>query len=255
MNLLDSILLGAVQGITEFLPVSSTAHTTLCENLFSVHSFGKSYNVLLNIGTLLSLMIYFYRDSLKLVRGGWDFVFNCKSSDKDFFLIIFLSDLPVIGLFGVLEIMGVDVNSKEITAVNLVIFAIILYLCDRSPITKTELTLKDGLKIGVVQVLSFLPGVSRLGICLSMCRYLGYNRRKSFEISMILSIIPVVGACFFKLLKMKLEFMGIDVFTGILAAFVFGVVSISVIDRFFKNHTFLVFVIYRIVFGFFVWFI
>lgn len=259
MNLLDSVCLGVVQGITEFLPVSSTAHTALCEKIFSFHAFGKSFNVLLNIGTLLALMVFYYKDSLKLIFGGFNFICNSKTENRDFFLIILLSNLPLIIVFGFLEFMDIDISSTKITAVNLVIFAIVLYLCDRTPETKSEFTLKDGMLVGIAQLLSFMPGVSRLGICLSMSRYLGYNRRESFKFSLILSIIPVMGACLLKLLKMFLktgvEFFWLEAISGIFAAFVMGMVSISVIDSFFKKHTFLIFVVYRIAFGVFVLFL
>ena len=125
MNLLDSVCLGVVQGITEFLPVSSTAHTALCEKIFSFHVFGKSFNVLLNIGTLIALMVFYYKDSLKLIFGGFNFICNSKTENRDFFLIILLSNLPLIIVFGFLEFMDIDISSTKITAVNLVIFAIV----------------------------------------------------------------------------------------------------------------------------------
>ena len=201
MYLTDSFILGAVQGITEFLPVSSTAHTALCQKIFSLHYFGRDFDVLLNLGTLFALIVYFFRDSLKIFFGGLNFICNKKSKNRDFFLMILLANLPTIVLFGTLEFLGIKVTSAKLAAVNLIGFGILLYLCDQKPITKKGFSLKDAVKVGIAQMFSFLPGVSRLGICLSMCRYLGYDRRESFRFSMLLSIFPVAGACCLKFLK------------------------------------------------------
>ena len=259
MYLSDSIILGAVQGITEFLPVSSTAHTALCQKIFSLHHFGKDFDILLNLGTLFVLMIYFFRDFMKIFFGGLNFICNKNSKNRDFFLMILLANLPTIILFGILEFLNVKVTSVKLAVINLIGFGIILYLCDRKPVNKKEFSLKDAIKVGFAQMLSFFPGVSRLGICLSMCRYLGYGRRESFRFSMILSIFPVMGACFLKLLKIFAHSTSvtpsIHLAAGIISAFVFGIISIYIADRFLKRHTFAPIVIYRIIFGIFVWFL
>ena len=259
MYLSDSIILGAIQGVTEFLPVSSTAHTALFQNIFSLHYFGRNFDILLNLGTLLALVLYFFRDFLRIFFGGFNFICNKRSQNRDFFLMILLANLPTIILFGILEFLEVKVTSAKLAAVNLVGFGIILYLCDQKPLNKKEFSLKDAMKVGTAQTLSFLPGVSRLGICLSMCRYLGYDRQKSFKFSMLLSIFPVTGACCLKLLKIFTKNTSvislIHVIAGIVSALVFGMVSVYIVDKFLKKHTFTPIVIYRIIFGIFIWFI
>lgn len=259
MHLFDSIILGAVQGITEFLPVSSTAHTSLCQKIFSLHHFGRDFDILLNFGTFLALIVYFFRDFLKIFFGGFNFICNKNSKNRDFFLMILLANLPTIIFFGILEFSGVKVSSTKLTAINLVVFGTILYLCDRKTANKKSFSFKDAMKVGIAQMLSLFPGVSRLGICLSMCRYLGYDRRESFRFSMILSIFPVAGACFLKLLKIfekgLTEFSCVEAAMGIISAFIFGMVSVFIVDRFLKRHTFVPIVVYRIIFGIFVWFL
>lgn len=259
MHLFDSIILGAVQGITEFLPVSSTAHTKLCGKLFSLHSFGKDFDILLNLGTLIALMVYFYRDCLKLFFGGLNFLCNKRSKNRDFFLMVFLANIPAIAIFGILEFAGIGISSTKLSAVNLIVFGIILYLCDKKPSSKKEFSLSDATKIGIAQVLSFFSGVSRLGICLSVCRYLGYNRRESFKFSMLLSIFPIAGACSLKLLKIltenSIEFSSSEAMAGTISAFVFGMFSVYAVDKFLKKHTLTAIVIYRIIFGISVWFL
>ena len=259
MYLSDSIILGAIQGITEFLPVSSTAHTALYQKMFSLHHFGRDFNVLLNLGTLFALMIYFFRDSLKIFYGGLNFICNKNSKDRDFFLMILLANLPTIVLFGFLEFLEVKVASAKLAVVNLIGFGIVLYLCDRKPADKKTFSFKDAMKVGFAQMLSFFPGVSRLGICLSMCRYLGYSRRESFKFSMLLSIFPVMGACFLKLLKIFVKNTAVVPFfhltAGVISALAFGIISVFVMDRFLKKHTFTPIVIYRIIFGLCIWFL
>ena len=254
MYLSDSIILGAVQGITEFLPVSSTAHITLVQKLLSLHHFGRDFDILLNLGTLLALALYFFRDFLKIFFGGLNFLCNKDSKNRDFFLMILIANLPTVVLFGILEFLEIKVTSAKLSAINLIGFGIILYLCDQQPTTKKEFSSKDAIKVGIAQMLSFLPGVSRLGICLSMCRHLGYDRRESFKFSMLLSIIPVTGACCLKLLKIftkhTLEFNTATI--GIISAFIFGMFSLFVVDRFLKKHTFAPIIIYRVIFGIFV---
>lgn len=254
MYLFDSIILGAVQGITEFLPVSSTAHTALFQRIFSLHHFGRDFNILLNLGTLLALILYFFKDFLKIFFGGLNFLCNKHSKNRDFFLMILLANLPALILFGVLEFLEIKVTSTKLAAINLIGFGVILYLCDQKPTTKKEFSLKDAMKIGIAQMLSFFPGVSRLGICLSMCRYLGYDRRESFKFSMLLSLVPIAGVCCLKILKIftkhTVEFHIAT--AGIISALVFGMISLFFVNKFLKKHTLTPIVIYRIIFGIFV---
>lgn len=297
MHLLDSIILGAVQGITEFLPVSSTAHTALYQKIFSLHSFGRNFDILLNLGTLLALILYFFKDFLKIFLGGWNYLdafggrlhlhrklrtlskgticglpffryrlrfpWNGSCSEKEnnavFFVIIFLANLPTIILFFFLSCFNVKIISVKLTAINLIVFGVILYLCDQKPTDKKDISAKDAIKIGIAQMLAFFPGVSRLGICLSMCRYLGYDRRESFRFSMIFSIIPVAGACTLKLTEIYKKgvvgFSCIEALAGIVSAFIFGMISVFVVSKFLKKHSFTPIVIYRIIFGISVWFL
>jgi undecaprenyl-diphosphatase len=129
-----------------------------------------------------------------------------------------------------------------------------LYFCDKSPTDKTDISRIDALKVGFVQPLSIIPGVSRLGICLSMMRYLKYSREESFRFAMILSVPPVVGACFVEMVK--IVFVGEKKIadwslaaTGFASAFAFGLISLSLVMKFLQNHTFLPIIIYRVSFG------
>jgi undecaprenyl-diphosphatase len=148
--------------------------------------------------------------------------------------------------------LNADINSATILAVLLIVFAVVLYLCDRSPTLKSDVSRRDSLLTGLVQSLSFIPGVSRLGICMSALRYLKYSREESFRYSIMLYIPPVFGACCIQMIKIiagrTTENMLVGV-TGFMSAFIFGLISLSFVVKFLRRHTLLPIVVYRILFG------
>ena len=127
MQIFDAIILGTIQGIAEFFPVSSTAHVAVISKLCSFNNCGKTFDVMLNLGTLLAIMAYFYRECLQLIRGGIDLLRFRDSTDKQFFLTIFFANVPVIVIFGIAELIKFEINSWVITGINLIVFGIILY--------------------------------------------------------------------------------------------------------------------------------
>ncbi|MDR0581219.1 MAG: undecaprenyl-diphosphate phosphatase [Holosporaceae bacterium] len=252
MTFFQAFFLGAVQGITEFLPVSSSAHIIVLERMLNIPHLGKTFSVFLNVGTLLATVIFFRRRALDLCCGAIDFVSGKITKNRSFFLTIFLSSLPAIIIGGMLEIVfHVDITSEAILSGGMILFSIILYFCDKNPSNKRDISKKDSLWVGLIQPLSFIPGVSRLGVCLSTMRYLKYSREDSFEHAMILSIPPVLGAFSLKLAEIL---WGREVMTegllaiviGSFAAFVFGLSSLSIITKFLRNHTLLPLVFYRL---------
>ena len=190
----------------------------------------------------------------KLFLGGIDFIFFKKSDNCELFLTLFLSSLPVFIIFGIAEIIfDFKLESPIVLALSMIIFAIILYFCDQKPTEKNKVNRYDSILTGIAQVISLIPGVSRLGACLSMMRYRGYSRTEAFRYSMILSIPPVVGACFLKFLKIALGKIIISnwcsVFIGCFSAFIFGLIILHFVNLFLKKFTLLPLVIYRIFFG------
>ncbi|MDR2646333.1 MAG: undecaprenyl-diphosphate phosphatase [Holosporaceae bacterium] len=252
MTLFQAFFLGVVQGITEFLPVSSSAHIIVLERALNIPHLGKTFSIFLNIGTLLATVIFFRQRAWDLCCGAIDLVSGKITKNRSFFLTIFLSSLPAIIIGGVLEIIfHADITSEAILSGGMILFSIILYFCDKNPADKRNVSKKDSLWVGLIQPISFIPGVSRLGICLSMMRYLKYSREDSFEYAMILSIPPVFGAFNLKLAKILLgeEAMMEDlsvIVMGSFVAFIFGLLSLSVITKFLQNHTLLPLVLYRL---------
>jgi undecaprenyl-diphosphatase len=254
MTFLQAILLGSIQGITEFLPVSSSAHVAIFSKLLEIPHQGKVFAVFLNSGTLLAIIIFFREQMWNLLLGSIDFIGNRKTKNRYFFATILLSSLPTIIIFGTLEIIfNISINSEIILAGALILFGIILYFCDQSETHRKNISRKDSLLIGLVQPLSFIPGVSRLGICLSMMRYLKYSREESFRYCMVLSTIPVFGACFLQLTKIFAEENLMEswqtVIVGCFSAFISGLISLSLVAKYLKSQTLLPIIIYRILLG------
>ncbi|MDR1551118.1 MAG: undecaprenyl-diphosphate phosphatase [Holosporaceae bacterium] len=254
MTSVQAMLLGAVQGVTEFLPVSSSAHVMIFAHLAMIPCQGKEFCILLNLGTLLAITVFFWEEMINLLRGSFDFLLNRKTENCHFFLTIFLSSLPTVIVFGVLRIIfDVEVTSINALAGSMIFFGCILYFCDRRPISNVNISRKDSLLIGLVQPLSFVPGVSRLGICLSMMRWLKYSREECFRHCMILSTMPTTGACILELIHMAnggeqtVDLTTVAAGSG--TAFLFGLVSLNFISFFLRKHSFFLVVIYKIVFG------
>jgi undecaprenyl-diphosphatase len=257
MTLLHAIFLGIIQGITEFLPVSSSAHLMVFSKLMGLPEQRLSFDVFLNIGTFLAIFVFFWPKIWSLIRGSKDLLMNKKTEDRNFLLILIASSIPTIIVFGFAEIfLDIDFKTNVILSIALVVFAIILWFCDRQPMENKTITMKDGIFVGCAQILSIIPGVSRLGICLSMMRYLHYSREESFKFSIILSIPPVAGACLLKLINCFSGKTPIDnwlfVFIGCIFSFVFGLMSLTTVNIFLKKYTLLSVIIYRIIFAIFI---
>lgn len=257
MTTFHAICLGIIQGITEFLPVSSSTHLMIFSELNGLPNNRHGFDIFLNLGTILSILIYYRLYIKNLIIGFIEFITNKHTENRSFFLILCLSNLPTIVVFGIAELFfDINFNSPFLLSASLIFFAIVLWLCDRKPETNKKITMKNGLLIGFAQLVSIIPGISRLGICFSMARYLKYSREESFRFSMLISIPPVVGACTIKLLKIFFGKLSIEdwslVFIGCLFSFIFGLLSISIISNFLKKHSMFVIVIYRVIFGIFI---
>ncbi|MDR0677380.1 MAG: undecaprenyl-diphosphate phosphatase [Holosporaceae bacterium] len=251
MSLIEAVFLGAIQGITEFLPVSSSAHLVIIPKLLGITYQGKEFDIFLNIGSLLAVIVYFRLRVWSILQGINDFVSKKKTENRYFFVTIFLSSLPVIVVFGILEILfEVDVNSRWIMFASTLFFSIVLYFCDQKENSRENISRKDSILVGAAQILSFFPGASRLGLCLSVLRYKGCLRDESFKYSMLLSIPPVTGACFLKLLKVFTGKIVVENWTcviiGAFSAFICGLIFVDFVVKFLKRHSLLPIIIYRL---------
>jgi len=243
--MIEIFLLSIIQGITEFLPVSSSAHLILISKYFNFNNQNITLDMSLHIGSLLAVIIYFKNDLFNFVKN------------KKIFYRILLSSIPVmmIGyLFVKLDIVEYLRNYKIIGWMT-IIFGIFLYFTDRAEVKKsinTDFNFKSAIYIGFFQVLSLVPGVSRSGITISAARILNFNRTDSVKISFLLSIPTLSAVSFFNIINLyqtnnlNLSILNI---TAILLSFIFSYLTIKYFLDYIKKFSLNIFVIYRILLG------
>jgi undecaprenyl-diphosphatase len=254
-ELVHLLVLGALQGVTEFLPVSSSAHLALLPQLFDWQDKGQDTDIFLNIGTLSVLCLYLYREIVAFTKGKVDAVLRRATPEQGFFWKVVVSSLPVICVGAIIEVFFESrSDSPLIIAAVTVLFSLLLLWCDRIPqrfvLCRYQGSLVDALLIGCAQVCSLVSGASRLGVCLSAMRFLGYSRAEAFRFSMLLSIPPVLGALTLKGIKVFVRGTALPwgaIMGGCAAAFLCGAFVLWGMTRWLlKGGTFSPFVIYRL---------
>ena len=243
--MIEIFLLSLIQGITEFIPVSSSSHLILFSNYTNFEEQSLLVDVSLHIGSFLAVLCYFYKDIL-------DFVKN-----KILFLKILISSIPVmlIGFFLVETNLIENLRNIKVIAWTTLIFGILLYFSDKRDLGKnieSNFSFKSAIFIGTFQILSLIPGVSRSGITLTAARILNFNRFDSAKISFLLSL-PTLGAVSIfglnnTLSSNDINFSLINILC-IFLSFLFSILSIKYFLHFVKKFSLNVFVIYRVLLG------
>ena len=241
-NFLEILILSIVQGISEFLPVSSSAHLFLVSEIYKFESQSLLVDVGLHLGSFLAIIFYF-RNELK------DIVNN-----KNLLFLMVLGSLPLIILGAIIYKTGLInyFRNIEVIAWTTLIFALLLYIADKFENKKkieTDLQLKSILIIGLFQILALIPGVSRSGIVITAGRFLNFSRYDSTKISFYLSIPAIAGASFLSLKSLLNENIDLNliVLVSILFSFIFSYLTIKYFLIFIKKFTLNTFVIYRII--------
>ena len=251
MTLLHAIILGIVQGLTELLPISSSAHLTIIPWAFNWSDIPDSFDVALHFGTLFAIGIFFFKDWINLFKGGYKkFIKKEDNLEGKMLLYIIIATLPG-GIVGfILEKYAQAALSKPIIiAIALIVMGIVLYVIDKYSKSKTEykdINLKQGLLIGTSQALAFIPGVSRSGITMTIARALGIKRESAARFSFMLSAPIVLGACVFTFPKFEFS---VNAIMGILMSFIVGIVVIKFLLEYLKRGSFKIFAIYRVIIG------
>lgn len=259
MRIEHAIILGIVQGLTELLPISSSAHLFLIPE-FLKWDIPDAFDVALHFGTLLAIGIFFFKDWLNLIKGGYQFaVKKKKTAEGRMFWYLVIATIPG-GLIGyILDTYAENALEKPvIVAIALIVMGIILYIVDKNAKSKTEykdLTFKQTFIIGVSQALAFIPGVSRSGITMTTGRALGVKREAAAKYTFLLSTPIVLAATVFKLDEFIKYFLiadtiGIIAFIiGVLTSFIVGLFVIKFLLEYLRKGSFKVFAIYRIIIG------
>ena len=220
MTIIQGIILGIVQGLTELLPISSSAHLFLIPWIFN-WEIPESFDVALHFGTLLAIGIFFFKDWIELIIGGYNMVVKKeKTTEGRMFWYILIATIPG-GIIGfILDKYAEELLTKPmIIAIALIIMGIILYLIDKNAKKQTgykNMTFKQTFIIGLSQALAFIPGVSRSGITMTTGRALGVKREAVAKYSFMLSAPIVLAATIFKL-KDFIEYFLIADISGIIA--------------------------------------
>ena len=240
-DLIEILILSAVQGISEFLPISSSAHLILISEFFNFNSSSLFIDIGLHLGSLFAIIYYFKKDLL-----------NLKNNQKLFTLIL-VGSMPII-IFGYIlystEIINI-IRNIEIIVWTTLFFGLLLFFSDKRDTNQnisTNLNIKSILFIGLFQILALIPGVSRAGITLSAARFLKFNRVDSSKITFLLSIPALAGASFLGLkdaVQQSAEFNFL-LLIAIILSFIFSFITVKYFIRFVRNFSLTVFVVYRI---------
>ena len=240
-NFIEILILSAVQGISEFLPISSSAHLILVSNLYDLKSSSLLIDISLHLGSLLAIIFFFRKDLLDL-----------RNNQKLLSLII-IGSIPLI-IFGYIlhstELIHLLRNIKVIAWTTL-FFGIILFFADQRKIDRnisTNLNIKSIIFIGVFQILALIPGVSRAGITMTAARFLKFNRVDSSKISFLLSIPALAGASFLGLKEALNQSIEINylIIVAIILTFLFSYMTVKFFLSYINRFSLNVFVIYRI---------
>lgn len=251
MTIFQAIIYGILQGLGEFLPISSTAHIIVAPWLFGWTDPGLAFDIALHLGTLVAVIAFFWRDWITLIYSGFTRV---KSSEGKLFWYLVLATIPGALLGYVFENkMESTFRNPALIGLMLIIMGIILYLVDRNARKRVHLEnigLGRSLTIGISQAVAFIPGVSRSGITMTTGMFLGLTRESAARFSFLLSTPIIFGSGIVKLkdiIHTKVDVLPFAV--AIITAAIVGVLSIKFLLEYLKNKGFGIFVVYRIIVG------
>jgi len=252
MDAVQSIVLGLLQGLGEFLPISSSAHLVLAPWIFKWQDPGLTFDIALHFGTLIAVILYFWRDWLNLISKG---LTKPKEREGKLFWYLVLATIPGAVAGYLLEHKAETVfRNPVLIAFMLILLGIVLYLADRKSKKQMDvehISLKASFLIGLSQALAIIPGVSRSGVTMTAALAMGMTREGAARFSFLLSAPVIFGAAIIKIPKIIANPSVIDApfIVGMIVACISGLVSIGFLLRYVQTKTFLPFVWYRFVLG------
>jgi undecaprenyl-diphosphatase len=260
VSVFDSIFLGFIQGMTEFLPISSSGHLILAREFLGMSQEGSlAFDAILQLATALTVVVYFRKDIYELVLNLFAKVKDPIKTKLTYFLIIGTIPAIILGLL-LEDYMETVFRNPKLIALTFVVGAFVMYLADKVLIRRiknnsiSELTVKKSLVIGFFQSLALVPGMSRSGMTISGGYFLGIPKDLAVRFSFLLSIPIIVGSGLLKLKDIIQEPSLIGgqyfiLFLGASSSFIFGWLAIDFLLKFLKTNTFTGFVVYRILFA------
>tara|TARA_B100002052_G_scaffold288572_1_gene304889 strand:+ start:251 stop:1018 length:768 start_codon:yes stop_codon:yes gene_type:complete len=247
---LQAIFLAFVQGVSEFIPVSSSAHLVIFSEFLNFNGQSLIFDVGLHLGSLIAIIFFFRNDLLKI------------KNNKKLLKLIIIGSLPLIIFgyylisFGIINIL----RNIEVIGWSTLVFGLLLYYADSFKVARNldkDLNTKNILIIGMMQVLSLMPGVSRSGIIITVGRLLNFNREDSVKISFFLSIPALLGASIISIKDVTNESFEFNILLliSILVSFIFSYLTIKFLLIYVQKFSMKIFVVYRIILSFFIFFI
>ena len=258
MPVFQLILIALIQGITEFLPVSSSAHLILLPKLTGLQDQGIAIDVAVHLGTLFAVLLYLFKDIKILLTGLLEALgFQRRSPAFSLLSCLVIATIPVV-IFGFLINLGqIDesLRSIKIIAWTMIIFGVVLYYSDQKGTTKKTVdswTIKAALTMGFWQALALIPGTSRAGAIISGARILGFSRRDSAKIAMLMSVPTILASGILlsaEIISSENTTLAKDFVIAAILSFVTALLSIRFMMYFLINHSFTPYVVYRVIFG------
>ena len=243
LSSIEILILSLIQGVSEFLPISSLAHLVLVSKYYAFTNQNLLIDICLHLGSLLAIIVYFRNDLFSFVRN------------KNFLIKILVGTLPIVPVGYIFYQTGIinQLRNLEVIGWMSLIFGILLYISDKTKMNKrieTEFSNKSAIFIGLFQVLALIPGVSRSGITITSGRLLGFNRFDSAKISFFLSIPTLTAASLMGIYSVhkegsaELNFLAA---IAIIFSFIFSYITIALFFKYIKKFSLNVFIIYRII--------
>lgn len=254
MDIITAIILGVVEGATEFIPISSSGHLVIVRELLGENvAGGLAFDAVLQLAASCALLVYFWKDLLQIARTSFNLVRGRSTEDKDRVLIkgIVIGTIPAI-IFGLLveDYMDTVFRNVKLISLTLILGSVLFWFAQKLSKKDKELSIGRGIVIGFFQCLALVPGVSRSGATISGGLIAGLSQTEAVRFSFLLSMPILFGAGLKKLFEVRGDLvggeLGLSLFLGSVTAFVVGLISINFLIKYLKTHNLNLFIYYRI---------
>lgn len=266
MTILQSFILGIIQGLTEFLPISSSGHLIFVPHIFGWSDQGLTFDVIVHMGSLVAVVWYFRKKIIRIVRSFFlsniSHISDSIKEDRTFGMLIVLSVIPALFIgFVTSEVIKIEIRSTLVVALGLIGWGVVLGIADRVNGSKMiqepkNITWNDALFIGFAQAIALIPGTSRSGITMTAGLFSGLTKKQAAEFSFLMSIPVIAIAGVLKVAEFLKASGEIIVFVplivGFFSAAISGYLAILVLMKIIEKWSFIPFVVYRIIIGIFI---
>lgn len=263
-EIIKAVVLGIIQGLTEFLPVSSTAHLRILPEFFGWKDLGAAYTAVIQIGTMTAIIIYFWKDltnmAVSILGSLKDKSFMSKPDSK-LFILVTLGTIPIlIAGYSLKNLIRHEFRFLYVVAASMIFFSLLIYAAERySKMTNRieKLTIKDAIIIGIFQCIALIPGASRSGMTMSGAFFRNLDRESAARYSFLLSIPAVLISGVYELFSERKELIAsgdaiVSLIIGTVVSGIVGYISIWFMLNYLKKHSMMLFIVYRILFGVFI---